>query len=122
MTGLRVTPEELKSLLVDQLGVIEPSEFEKAQKMAARLRVPLERSLVEQGHIPQAFLLEHLAQHWGVGYVELRVGDVKPEALRTVGEDYARANMLIPFNRVDGTVHEQCGIRETERSSASSDR
>ena len=49
MTGLRVTPEELKSLLVDQLGVIEPSEFEKAQKMAARLRVPLERSLVEQG-------------------------------------------------------------------------
>jgi type II secretory ATPase GspE/PulE/Tfp pilus assembly ATPase PilB-like protein len=105
MTGLRVTPEELKSLLVDQLGVIEPSEFEKAQKMAARLRVPLERSLVEQGHIPQAFLLEHLAQHWGVGYVELRVGDVKPEALRTVGEDYARANMLIPFNRVDGTVH-----------------
>ena len=73
--------------------------------MAARLRVPLERSLVEQGHIPQAFLLEHLAQHWGVGYVELRVGDVKPEALRTVGEDYARANMLIPFSRVDGTVH-----------------
>ncbi|MFQ5899416.1 MAG: GspE/PulE family protein [Candidatus Methylomirabilia bacterium] len=104
MARLRVTEEELRTLLVTQLEVIEEAEFDKARKMANWLRIPLERALVERGSIPSGFLLEQLAQAWGVGFIDLKIGDIRPEALRTLSEDYARAHMLIPFDRPDTTI------------------
>ena len=82
MTGVQVTAEELKSLLVDQLEVIDEVAFEKASSMANRLRVPLEHTLAECGHIPLGFLLQQLAQAWDVGFIDLRISDVYSEALR----------------------------------------
>ena len=99
--ALRVSEQELRDLLVTRLEVIDAAEFEKARTMAARLRLPLERALVERGRVPFNFLLEHLAQTWGVGFIDLKVGDVHPDALRAIPEDYARANTLIPFDRHD---------------------
>jgi hypothetical protein len=52
MAGSFVTDAELKTLLVDQLELVETAEFEKAQQMAARLKIPLERALAERGRIP----------------------------------------------------------------------
>jgi hypothetical protein len=49
MTGVQVTTEELKSLLVDQLEVIDEATFEKASSMANRPRDPLEHTLAERG-------------------------------------------------------------------------
>jgi type IV pilus assembly protein PilB len=97
MTGMQVTVEELKSLLVDQLEVIDEAAFDKARAMANRLRVPLEHTLAERGHIPLGFLLQQLAQAWNVGYIDLKISDVNPETLRLVPEKYARAHTLIPF-------------------------
>jgi Type II secretion system (T2SS), protein E, N-terminal domain len=97
MTGMQVTAEELKSLLVDQLEVIDETAFEKACAMANRLRVPLEHTLAERGHIPLGFLLQQLAQAWNVGYIDLKISDVNSEALRFVPEKYARAHTLIPW-------------------------
>jgi type IV pilus assembly protein PilB len=101
MAGLRVSEDELRGLLVQQLGVLEEAEFEKARRTAARLRIPLERALVEQGRVPQAFLLESLAQSWAVDFVDLRVADVRAEALRLLPEEYARRHLAVPFDRVD---------------------
>jgi hypothetical protein len=70
MTGVQVTTEELKSLLVDQLEVIDEATFEKASSMANRLRVPLEHTLAERGHIPLGFLLQQLAQAWDIGFIK----------------------------------------------------
>jgi type II secretory ATPase GspE/PulE/Tfp pilus assembly ATPase PilB-like protein len=97
MTGLQVSAEELKGLLVDQLEVIDEVAFEKARAMANRLHLPLEHTLAERGHVPMGFLLQQLAQAWAVGFIDLKVNDVNPEALRLLPEKYARAHTLIPF-------------------------
>ena len=62
MIQLRLADEELRSLLVTELGVLDDVDFEKARRLSERLRVPLERTLVEQGRIPHNFLLEHLLE------------------------------------------------------------
>lgn len=105
MRGLHVAEEELRGLLVGTLEIVDDAEFEKARKMAKRLRIPLERALVERGRIPFGFLLEQFAQAWGVDFIDIKVGDVKPEALRTLPEPYARAHTLVPFDAPDGQLH-----------------
>ena len=71
MAELQVTEEELRSLFVENLGVIDQTDFDKSTKLAKRLRVPLMHTLVEQGRIPQAFLLDQLARSWNVSFVDL---------------------------------------------------
>jgi hypothetical protein len=65
MRALQVTAEELKTLLVDQLEILDDIGFEKARLMAHRLKIPIERTVVERGHVPMGFLLQQLAQVWG---------------------------------------------------------
>ena len=98
MEGLRISTEELKQLLVRDIEVIDETEFDKAANMASRFRIPLERALVERGRIPIAFLLQQIAQFWDVSFIDLRVGDIKQEALRLVPEEVARRHLLIPFD------------------------
>jgi type IV pilus assembly protein PilB len=97
MERLRVTEEELRMLLVTGLEIIEETEFERARKMAARLKIPLERALVERGRIPLGFLLRQLAESWGVRFVDLKISDVQLAALRKLPEEYARAHALVPY-------------------------
>lgn len=78
-----------------ELGVLDQADFEKARTLAERLRVPLERTLVEQGRIPHNFLLQHLAQSWNVSFTELMIGQVKPDALRALKEDFARQHLVV---------------------------
>jgi len=97
MPALRITEEEFRALLVDQLELLDAGEFEKARRTAARFRVPLERAIVERGRVPLGFILGQIAAAWGVGFVDLKVSDVQPEALRLVPEEYARQHVLLPF-------------------------
>jgi type IV pilus assembly protein PilB len=105
MTGLRVSEDELRWLLVSQLELLDEAQFERARKMAARLKLPLDRVLVESGRIPLGFLLRQLADSWGVAFLDLKVGDVKPEALEVLPEEYARAHMLVVFDITATEVH-----------------
>ena len=101
MPALRITEDEFRTLLVDQLELLDAGEFEKARRTAARFRVPLERAIVERGRVPLGFILEQIAAAWGVGFVDLKVSDVQPEALRLVPEEYARQHVLLPFELRD---------------------
>jgi len=105
MPGLRISDDELRALLVGQLEIMDGAEFEKARKMAARLRIPLERAVVERGRVPLEFVLGRVAEAWGVGFVDLKVSDVKLEALQTIREEYARQHLLLPFDLKDGQLH-----------------
>lgn len=98
MKGLQVSEDELKTLLVSQLEILGEEEFDAARDVARRLRASVGQVLVDRGRVPHGFLLEQLAQSWGVDYIDLRVADVKPQALRTLPEDFARANTLVPFD------------------------
>jgi len=62
MPELKVSNEELQALLVEELGVIDQADFNRASALAQRLRTPLIHTLVEHGRIPQAFLLDQLAR------------------------------------------------------------
>jgi type II secretory ATPase GspE/PulE/Tfp pilus assembly ATPase PilB-like protein len=103
--ALRISEEELRTLLVGQLEIMPEPEFDKARKMAVRLRIPLERAVVERGRLPLEFVLARVAEAWGVGFVDLKVSDVKLEALQTVREEYARQHLLLPFDLKDGELH-----------------
>jgi type IV pilus assembly protein PilB len=105
MPELKVRDEELQKLLVEQLGVIDRADFDRANTLAQRLRSPLIHTLVEQGRIPQAFLLEQLARSWNVGFVNLTIGHVKGDIISTVQESFARKHLLIPFNREGDQLH-----------------
>ncbi|MBI3629189.1 MAG: type II/IV secretion system protein [Candidatus Rokubacteria bacterium] len=105
MAGLRVSEDELRTLLVSRLEIVDEGEFEKARTMAHRLRIPIERAVVERSRVPLAFILGRLAEAWDVGFVDLKISDVKPEALRTLTEEYARKNVLLPFDLRDGQLH-----------------
>jgi hypothetical protein len=105
MPELKVSNEELQSLLVEQLGVIDQTDFDRASTLAQRLRTPLIHTLVEQGRIPQAFLLEQLARSWNVGFVNLTIGHVKGDIICTLQETFARKHVLIPFNRDGDQLH-----------------
>ena len=96
-TALRVSEDELRRFLVSRLEIMDAADFDKACRMAARLRIPLERAVVERGRIPLGFLLAQLAETWGIDYIDLKVNDVKPEALGVLTEEYARARVLVPF-------------------------
>jgi len=105
MPELKVSDQELQSLLVEQLGVINQADFDRASKLAQRLRTPLIHTLVEQGRIPQAFLLEQLARSWNVGFVNLTIGHVKGDIICTLQETFSRKHILIPFDRDGDQLH-----------------
>ena len=102
ITGVRVTEAELRELLVDRLDIVTPEDFAATSRLAARQRLPLERALSERCRVPMRFLLEQLAQHWSLAFTDLKVTDIKPEALQRVREDYARSHTLIPFDAIGG--------------------
>ena len=95
------TDDELKALIVTRLGLIDEGEFDKIRVVASRLRIPVDRALAERGVIPISFLLRELAMDWGVGFIDLQVADVHPDALRTLPEEYARARLVIPIEKKD---------------------
>ena len=93
--------DELKALIVTRLGLVDEAEFEKIRVVATRLRIPVDRALAERGVIPMTFLLKELAQDWSVGFIDLQVGDVQPDALRALPEEYARGRLVIPIDKKD---------------------
>ncbi len=99
MSNVLVAEEELKALLVGELGLVDEAEFERARLMATRLKMPLERAVAERGRFPFAFLLEQLAQAWGVGFIDLKVSDVHLEALKTIRDEYAKSHVVVPFEQ-----------------------
>ena len=104
MPGLRVSDDELRTLLVRRLELMSDADFDRARRTAARLKVPLETTLVERARIPQGFLLEQLTQAWGIGFIDLKPADVTVEALRLVPEEFARTHVVAAFDRADRNV------------------
>ena len=99
--GAWVSEQELRELLVTRLEVIDDAEFDRARTTAGRLHIPLERALADKSHVPFGFLLEQLAHLWGVGFIDLKIADVEPDALRLIPEEYARTHLLAPFEMCD---------------------
>jgi type IV pilus assembly protein PilB len=96
--GLRVSEEEFHALVVNDLELVNQAEFDNVRAMTRRLRIPLERALLERNRIPYHFLLEQFAASWDVGFIDLKISQVKRDALLKLPEQFARTNMIIPFD------------------------
>ena len=103
--GLALSDRELRDLLVTDLELVTPEEFEKAIGVAARRRMPIERAVAEQARLPFLQLLQEIGRAWGVPFIDLKISDVKTEALRLVREETARAKGLVAFNATADTIH-----------------
>ena len=99
-SALAILDTELYELLVEKLQLIDADSFAKAKAMSRRLGMVLERALVESNQIPYSFLLDQIAQSWQVDFIDVKSSEVDEAAMRRLTEDYATANLLIPF-RVD---------------------
>jgi hypothetical protein len=55
--------------------------------------------------MPLGFLLQQLAQMWGVGFIDLKINDISPQALHALPEKFARAHTLIPFAIKERHLH-----------------
>jgi type IV pilus assembly protein PilB len=104
-SGLALSDRELRDLLVTELELVTPEDFDKAAGIAQRRRMPIERAVAEQAKLPFRQLLHEIGRAWGVPFIDLKVGDVRPEALRLVREDVARAKGCVAYSATTDTVH-----------------
>jgi type IV pilus assembly protein PilB len=101
--NLRVSDAELRALVVGRLDILTEAEFDNAQAMAKRLRTSVGRILISRG-LPEGFLLQQLAQAWGIPYVDLKVSDIITKALDLVDEEFARSHVVIPLDAHNGSL------------------
>lgn len=99
MVNLHIADDELRELFVKRLDVLSELEFEQCRRSAARLRMPLERALLDRTGMPVTFLLKQIAEAWHVGFIDVGMSDIQIAALQLVPEEFARANILLPFRR-----------------------
>jgi type IV pilus assembly protein PilB len=105
MTGLALSDQELEQLVVSDLEAISAAEFEKARLSAQRRRIPIERAVAEQAKLPFVFLLQEVARTWQVPFIDLKVSDVRPDALRLLREEFARARLCVAYTATPAEVH-----------------
>ncbi len=104
-SSLALSDRELRDLLVTDLELVSADDFDKSVGVAARRRIPIERAVAEQAKLPFMQLLHEIGRAWGVPFIDLKVSDVKPEALRLVREEVARAKGLVAYNATAEVVH-----------------
>ena len=103
-SGLALSDRELRELLVTELELVTATEFDKATGAAQRRRIPLERAVAEQAKLPFLQLVQEIGRAWQVPFVDLKVSDVKVEALRLIREDVSRAKGLIAYDATAKTL------------------
>jgi len=104
-SGLALSDRELRDLLVTDLELVTTDDFDRSVGVAARRRIPLERAVAEQAKLPFLQLLHEIGRAWGVPFIDLNVSDVKPEALRLVREDVARAKGLVAYDATTDSIN-----------------
>jgi type IV pilus assembly protein PilB len=104
-SGLALSDRELRDLLVTDLEIVTEAEFEKAVSAAQRRKIPVERAVAEQAKLPFLQLLHEIGRAWGVPFIDLKVTDVRPDALRLVREEVARAKGCVAYSASADTVH-----------------
>jgi type IV pilus assembly protein PilB len=105
VSALPIADAELRSIVVDELGLVEPADYDQAVSTAARRQMPVVRAVAERAGVPYVQLLQHIAGHWAVDYVTLRASDVSPRALMALPEAHARRLSVVPFALEDGKLH-----------------
>jgi hypothetical protein len=68
---LALSDRELRELLVTDLELVSPAEFDKAVSAAQRRKIPLERAVAEVAKLPFLQLMQEIGRAWGVPFIDL---------------------------------------------------
>jgi len=95
---MRVEPQQLKAFLLDA-GLVNESEFARADKKAKKTHKRIEDILVSEGLISGEEILRLEAYILGVPFVNLEKEKIPNEILRIVPEPIARSHNIIAFRK-----------------------
>lgn len=86
-------------------GVIDEDKLEQAQEYQRNQGGKVYGALVKLDHLNEDDLVEFLARQLGLPTVALDEIDVDPDAVKVMPADMAQKYMVIPYSRVDSTLH-----------------
>ena len=89
--------EILQEIFVKKNGILNQKEFDKLFSLSVKLQRPLERIIMEKKLISQRYLLQMLGSYFSVPSAELKIADIDKEALKSINENFAVNNLVVPF-------------------------
>jgi type IV pilus assembly protein PilB len=86
-------------------GIIDEDKLEQALQFQRNQGGKVSGALVKLDHLNEDDLVEFLARQLGLPTVALDEIDVDPDAVKVMPADMAQKYMVIPYSRVDSTLH-----------------
>src|SRR5690349_5238185 len=96
------TRGEFTDLLV-QKGLLSPDQLTEARGMAQQTGAKLQDTLVKLGYVSQEQVINAIAEHSGLEYIDLTNVTIPPAVIELVPESVARENIVLPLSQ-DGNV------------------
>jgi type IV pilus assembly protein PilB len=93
-----ISNDELKKLVLKS-GLVDPTEFQQAEKSATDLNKPLTDVLIERGVILEKFLGQIIANKAGYPYADLRDRTINKETLELLPETIASKRRAVVFGK-----------------------
>ena len=93
-----ISNDELKKLVLKS-GLVDPIEFQQAEKSATDLNKPLTEVLIERGVLLEKFLGQIVANKVGYPYADLRDHTINKETLELLPETMASKRRAVVFGK-----------------------
>jgi type IV pilus assembly protein PilB len=102
---MSLSKNSLKTIFVDQTGLLTPEGFESIVKSASENRQPLEQILMERGFVAPQYYLKLLSEYYKVPSTDLKINDIYTETLHLLPEIFAMNHMVVAFGRNENMVN-----------------
>lgn len=95
---MEIEKEKLKSFLLD-LDLVTPEQFYEMEKIAKENNQKVEEILIDKEILEEEKIARIKAHILGIPFINLEDVTVSVKALKTISENFARANNIVPFRR-----------------------
>ena len=95
---MEIEKEKLKSFLLD-LDLITPKKFVEMERLADKNNQKVEEVLIAKEILEEEKIARIKAHILGIPFINLEEINVSVEALKTISENFARANNVVPFKK-----------------------
>src|SRR4051794_39238161 len=85
-------------------GIITEEQLEEALREQQVTAERLGTILVGRGYVGEVTLVQCLAEHFGLEFVDLEERPIDPSSVQLVKESFARYHQLLPIGREDGEL------------------
>ncbi len=86
-------------------GMIDEEQLEKSLEYQRQNEGRVYSALVKLDFLSEEDLVEFLSRQLGLPTVSLEEIDIDPDAVKLIGSDIAQKYLVIPYSRVDSTLH-----------------